>query len=612
MCGIAGIYRRGGAAVSPEILRAMATDLAHRGPDDEGTLLDGNLGLVFRRLAIIDLTPAANQPMPNEDGSLWLIFNGEIYNYRELRPALEMKGHRFRSHGDAEVIIHAFEEFGQDCVHKFNGMFAFAIWDKKQRALFIARDRVGVKPLYYVDTPLQFGFASEIKALLNLPGIPRRANPRAIADFVELSFPTGTETWFQEVKRLEPGAWMWVRAGAPAIVQSYWDPVDRFRYPESDAGYSAEIRALLEDSVNLRLRSDVRLGAHLSGGLDSSAVVALMSSLSENRVSTFSGAFREGGEYDERFWINSVVDRYRTDHHVVEPAADRLPALLPKMVWHMDEPAAGPGLFPQYEVCRITADSGVKVVNGGQGGDELFGGYPKYFKRYLDDPRHSAPHEYGVGATLGRLAKRPTYIRQSLSLRRLRSVLGRAGMRNSDPFHENLRLHLNGYRPQLPNAVVDPLANEMYNDLRLYLPALLHVEDRVSMAFSIESRTPLLDYRLVELASQIPIWQKMQGGRLKQLFRTSVADLLPQEVVARRDKRGFPTPLGPWFRGELKDWVARIALDREFLRLQVFSEAYIRTLLRIHATGIVDVSGALWKILLTATWFTRFEVEPSW
>ncbi len=611
MCGIAGIVNLDGRPVDEALLGRMNRVMRYRGPDDSGVWVEGNAGVASQRLAIIDLSPAGHQPMTNENESLWLVFNGEIYNYRELREELRGLGHQFRSQADSEVILHAYEAFGDRCVERFNGMFAIAIWDRARRRLWLARDRLGVKPLYYVFDGQTFAFASEIKALREGEGVGRKANPRAIAQYLHFSYSLDEETWFEGVRKLMPGWTASLSVASGLSLRKYWDPIDRYRTPDATPGYADRIRELLHDSIRLRLRSDVPLGAHLSGGLDSSSVVALMSQQLEVPVHTFSGAFREGGEYDEREFIHQVVRRFNTRHHETEPRAEQLPELLGRLVWHMDEPAAGPGLFPQYFVCRLTAENGVRVINGGQGGDELFGGYPKYLQQYarLLVSNGGTGHLAGLSHLLG---QSPMMVRQLWSVGRVQAVFGNYYTGRNGIYDDAFKARLDGYHPCLPEVLEDRLADELYYDLRYYLPALLQVEDRTSMAVSIESRTPFLDYRLVELGAGIPAAQKLHGGELKHQLRLAMRDLLPASVINRHTKRGFPTPVKLWFRGPLAGWVREVILNPDFLQKRVLSRRYLEMLLGIQDRGLLDVSGRLWAALNLATWFEQFDARPTW
>jgi asparagine synthase (glutamine-hydrolysing) len=621
MCGIAGIYNTKGEPPDQGVLERMAAAIAHRGPDGERFYVEGGLGLAHRHLRIIDLSDAAMQPMTNEDGSLQLIFNGEIYNYIELRPELEAKGHVFASHSDTETLLHAYEEWGVSCLERFNGMFAFALWDSRKRRLFIARDRLGVKPLYYRWHDNTLAFASEIKALLAHPGIEVTPHLPAIAEYMNAMYTTGEHTWFAGIKRLLPGHFMVVQPDGLRIKQ-WWDVPSGEDAPgqRPERYYVQTTRDLLEDSVRLRLRSDVPLGAHLSGGIDSSAVVALLSkqlASAGEPVRTFSGAFGEGQAYDERRYVRTVVRRYKTEHRETLPCASDLPFLLDKMVWHMDEPAAGPGILLQWAVCALSRQSGVTVVNGGQGGDEAWAGYfgyiPAYLRTLLRQARKNPFLLMQVAGDTLKMAQRPST--RSALARALRTR--RRGRLRSDASSGEWASEL--FTSRISNCQEDalaageseqvkrtPLAAETYWDIKWYLPALLHVEDRTSMAFSLESRAPLLDYRIIEHAATVPSALKMKGLTTKHVLREAVRDLLPTPIYRRTDKMGMPTPVAPWFRGGLAPWVnSQLLCDTSSLS-GLISEAYIKQAIAEHASGKRDRSTDIWKVLNVEAWWRAF------
>ena len=617
MCGIAGVFNLNGEPADPAVLTNMAEAIRHRGPDGQRLYVDGTLGLAHRHLRIIDLSDAAMQPMANEDGSLQLIFNGEVYNYVELRPQLEARGHRFQSNSDTEVILHAYEEWGTDCLSRFNGMFAFALWDRARRQLFLARDRLGVKPLYYHWENGNFTFASEIKAILTLPTIKAGPHLPAIAEYMNAMYTTGDHTWFQGIKRLLPGHFIVVEPGGLRIEKWWSVPTEEDLAGEhTEQHYIGTTRELLEDSVRLRLRSDVPLGAHLSGGIDSSAVVALLSKhlrpLGEP-VRTFSGAFREGLEYDERRYITLAARRYGTVHRETIPSARDLPALFDKIVWHMDEPAAGPGILLQWQVCALSQASGVTVVNGGQGGDEAWAGYFGYIPAYLrtlmrqarGNPLRLVDLAGSSSALLRHRSTRHAMLRALRSGRRARlradTTQGDwAGERFADAQLE----HTCARETDGEAGGMTPLTAATSWDMRWYLPALLHVEDRASMAFSLESRAPLLDYRVIEHAASVPSALKMKGLVTKHILREAVRDLLPPAIYKRTDKMGMPTPIAPWFRSELSGWVQSRLLKSE--QSGLLSTDYVRRAFSEHLSGKRDRSIDLWKALSVEAWWGTF------
>ncbi|MGA7732321.1 MAG: asparagine synthase (glutamine-hydrolyzing) [Chloroflexia bacterium] len=630
MCGIAGIYNTDGQPADRGVLARMSGAIAHRGPDGEHFFFDdeAGAGIAHRALRIIDLSDAAKQPMTNEDGSLQLIFNGEIYNYIELRPVLEARGHRFSSHSDSETILHAYEEWGPESLHRFNGMFAFALWDSRRRTLFIARDRAGVKPLYYRWHNGTLVFASEIKALLQHPDITPEPHMPAITEYMSAMYTTGEHTWFRGINKLLPGHYVLVTPES-LTVRQWWDLTTE----EDELGARSEryyidmARELLEDSVRLRLRSDVPLGSHLSGGLDSSAIVALLSQqlgTAGERLRTFSGAFAEGEEYDERRYIHAVARRYHTDHRETLPTAADLPRLLDKITWHMDEPAAGPGILLQWAVCKLTRESGVIVVNGGQGGDEAWGGYFGYIPAYLRTLITQARRHPTLAPELVRdaltLLRRP-HLRASLTNALRSGRRGRlhaettvgpwAGDRFAD---DNYELRITNYDSNNKSAFRIPhsaLAAVMRYDLKWYLPALLQVEDRTSMAFGLESRAPLLDYRLLEHAASVPGPLRMKGLRMKHILREATADLLPKSVYRRTDKKGMPTPIAPWFRDQLAPWLRSTLTSPETAATGLFSEHYINKAIQQHLSGQKDRSHDLWKLLSVLSWWRTYITSPQ-
>ncbi|HUP28431.1 MAG TPA: asparagine synthase (glutamine-hydrolyzing) [Chloroflexia bacterium] len=622
MCGIAGIYNVDGQPPERTTLARMARLLAHRGPDGERFFTQDGVGLAHRHLRIIDLTDAAMQPMASADGLLQLIFNGEIYNYIELRAELELRGHRFSTRSDTEVILHAYQRWGTSCLHRFNGMFAFALWDSAEKRLFIARDRIGVKPLYYSWDGRRLAFASEIKALLAVPSQERRPHLPAVAEYMSAMYTTGDKTWFEGIKRLLPGHYM-LASREGLKVSRWWNLPESEDEPgrRTETYYVTRTRELLEDSVRLRLRSDVPLGAHLSGGIDSSSVVALLSAATHAPVRTFSGAFSTGPRYDERRYANMVARRYRTEHHETLPVAADLKNVFDTITWHMDEPAAGPGILLQWAVCKLTAEAGVRVINGGQGGDEMWGGYYGYVPTYLRTVacqvrRHPHLARTLLASTAQLVGSSP--LRNGLVNAVLRRRSGR--LKPDDALcswagHKLRELSFDEGDSSTvtvdePDSGATPLASLMRWDQRWYLPALLQVEDRTSMAFSLESRAPLLDYRLVEHAATVPSAMRLKGLTLKYILREAVRDLLPPQVYRRQDKMGMPTPISIWFRRELAGWV-REQLLGSGESSSLVDRQYAEQTLEVHTLGREDRSIELWKMLcLSAWWRIYIEGDP--
>ncbi len=631
MCGIGGIYHLDAERpVEPERLAAMSRCLAHRGPDDDGVHLDRNVGLAHRRLSIIDLSPAGHQPMSEESGRYWIVYNGEIYNYLELRQQLMARGCRFRSHTDTEVILRLYEADGPDCLRRLNGMFAFAIWDARERTLFAARDRFGIKPFYYALPGRTFLFASEIKGLLASGLLPACMNGVGLADY--LSFQTCLEdrTLFQGVAKLEPGQALRLSADGTLQKWRYWEPDFTPDTDHTEAYFEHQLLRLLEDAVRLQLRADVPVGAHLSGGLDSSTVVCLAASLLGTPLKTFTGAFREGPQFDETRYARAVSEHAGTDHHEVFITADDFVESMPRLVYAMDEPAAGPGLFPQYFVSRLAAPH-VKVVLGGQGGDEIFGGYTRYLIAYLEaclkggidgtqDDRPYVVTFESILPNLGQLRGYEPLLRhfwreglfEPADRRYLRLIDRSEGLR--ELLHPDA-LALDGYQPDetfralFSEGDCHSLINQMTRfDLRALLPALLHVEDRTSMAVSLESRVPLLDHRIVELVAAMPPMVKFKGGRSKHVFREVVQHLIPPLIRDRTDKMGFPVPLDEWYRqGVVRDFVRDTLLGPRARARGLFQVERIAPLLEAEQR----YGRRIWGLLSLELWMEAFLDGPA-
>lgn len=627
MCGICGIYNRDTSNIVQEIiLKEMARTMRHRGPDDEGFHLDGNFGVGHQRLSIIDLSSLGHQPMSSEDGRFWIVYNGEVYNYLELRQQLGGKGYSFRSHSDTEVVLKLFMEEGPDCVHQLNGMFAFVIWDSKDRSLFAARDRFGIKPFYYTYSDRSFGFASEIKALFKSGLVSPELNPDGLADYLTFQFCLGDKTLFRNVKRLLPGHFLFLKPEGELRIEQYWNldfTVDTDHTPEY---FEHLLLRYLEDSVRLQLRADVPLGAHLSGGLDSSAVSGIAASLLNQPIHTFSGGFKEASEYNETHYAGVVAKKIHSEHHEVFPTELDFVETLPHLIYHLDEPAAGPGVFPSYFVSQM-ASRHVKVVLGGQGGDEVFGGYTRYLIAYLeecikggiDGTQEEDKYVVDFYSILPNLTELDGYqpllsyffqegLFDSSDRRYFRLIDRSNGLR--DLVDTGLFEGENGYQPF--EAFIDlfnegechSLLNKMTRfDLKTLLPALLHVEDRMSMAVSIESRVPLLDYRIAELVASMPPMIKYHGGRSKHIFRKVVQHLVPEDIFNRKDKMGFPVPLSEWYRqGPVREFVRDTLLGSKAKnRGLIQSKDFEKRLDQERAYG-----RGIWGLLSLELWMQAF------
>lgn len=623
MCGILGLYNLDGKPVDPDLLRHLRDVMTHRGPDDAGIHIDGPVGLGHRRLSIVDLTASGHQPMCNEDGSVWLVFNGEIYNYVELAVELERRGHRFRSRTDSEVIIHLYEEFGPDCVDQLNGMFAFVVWDSRAKTLFGARDRAGIKPLYYYVDPARFMCASEVKAILEHPAVPRAPDPEGMAGWLFSGAPTGGRTLFAGVRQLDPGHAFRLVNGR-LTTWKYWDVAYRYNHARSFEDAVEELAHLVDDAVRIHCRSDAPLGCHLSGGLDSSTVAAL-TTRHRRPVKTFSIRFDEGGAYDESPYSRAVAEHVGTERVVATPTAADLIRLLPSLIWHMDAPLMPASAFSYHTVSAL-ASGHVKVSMTGHGGDEIFAGYAAQFLAAYGSTAmfngvgglgyrtsalsrfRMAMRRYGLVGMAGRMLRRALPAAapgaETLEALWIRTHCGTAPA--DDPLlHPDLVRAIGSYdpvdeylAPLRTAATAETLDRCLYHDLRHYLPILLHAEDRVSMAVSLESRVPLLDHRIIEFLATVPPAQKTAGMRPKALLRQAARRWLPDMVVDRRDKGPFADPTNRWLSHELVPLTREVLRSRSTLERGVFDPRLIRN-------GLVEQI-APWAALNVELWYRIF------
>lgn len=625
MCGICGKLQFDPSEwVDSALVEKMNASIVHRGPDDGGTYVRENIGLGNRRLAIIDLTPAGHQPMSNEDGSVWITFNGEIYNFPELRDKVIARGHRLRSHSDTETIIHLYEDFGVDCIQHLRGMFAFAIWDQPRQRLFLARDRVGKKPLVYAVTDNSLLFASELRALLQDPRVKREPNVEAIHHYLTYQYVPSPLTAFTGIYKLPPGHFLICERGA-IRVERYWDLDYTPDWNLSEQEWIEQIRALLRESTRIRLISDVPLGAFLSGGIDSSAVVAMMSEFSAQPVKTFSIGFEEEA-YDETRYARVVAQRFRTDHHefVVKPSAMEV---LPKLVWHYGEPYADSSAIPTFYLSKMAREH-VTVALNGDGGDELFGGYERYVanralsvmakipKPALGMLTHVAArlqetdHPRGWPRRVKRMAaaaalsperrygKLVCYF-DNETKSQLYSRAMRERFNDCDSFQLLARMYAHA-------KTSDVAAQTFYADTMMYLPDDLLVKvDIASMAASLEGRSPLLDHQLMELAARIPSDMKLMGLGTKYIFKKAMEGILPREIIYRQ-KKGFGVPIGRWFRAELKDLAHQMLLDPRSLARGYFDPGFIARMLNDHVEGRVDHGPRIWALLNLELWHRTY------
>ena len=585
-------------------------------------MVNGKVFLGMRRLSIIDLE-GGSQPIRNEDGTRCLVYNGELYNFRALREELTAKGYPFRSRGDSEVVLRAYEAWGPAALTRFNGMFALAIWDSKEGRLFLARDRIGEKPLYYFKDAERFIFASEIKAILSNPDVPRRVNPRGLINFLARGRSAAPETIYQSIYKLLPGHWLSV-SDRGITLSRYWDVGDDPYLPADRVGndeeLAREILALLDDSVKLRMTADVPVGAFLSGGVDSSAVVALMQRHASGSLKTFSAGFKIGGEYNELSDARRVAAAFGTEHHEVNLGHCDLVKTLRTLVYHYDEPFGDPAGFPLYLLSRFAGEH-VKVVLAGDGGDELFGGY----RRYAMDRLAAHYQRLPTGLSLGILAAVANRLPRCRRLKRTLNTLPltnparryaawltiftpemRAELLQDDLFacvadYDAAWPYID-YYPALKGEAADHLNRLMYIDLKtLLVDAYLEKTDKATMACGIEARLPLLDPRLVELAFQIPGRFKIRGMATKWIFKKAVGGLVDPKIVQKR-KHGFSVPLDPWFRGHLKQFAFDVLLDGRTRRRGYFNPAFVEKLWREHAERRHVWDMQLWLLMNFELW----------
>jgi len=590
-----------------------ATDaMAHRGPDDEGFHLDGALGLGNRRLSIIDL-PGGHQPIANEDESIWITFNGEIYNYRDLRPDLLARGHQFRTNSDTETILHLYEEYDLSFLDHLRGMFAFAIWDSRKRRLLLARDRLGVKPLFYRLEPGRLAFASELRTLRELLLRPPEIDPQSVYDFFGFRYIPAPRTFYRGVEKLLPGHFL-VADPMGVRTHAYWDIPAEEATAKSAKDIATEVIEQLRESVRLRLIADVPLGVFLSGGTDSSAVVALMAELGARPLRTFSVGFDES-QFSELPFARVVANRYSTEHHELVVKPEHLRDELPRLVAFRGEPVAEPADVPLYLISRLAAQS-VKVVLAGEGGDELFAGYPKYAADRLAGLVSALPQ--GVTRALIRWlpyrqrrvkialealsirdeAERSTTWFASFSREERESLFAPEFLAQVDPSHP-ARVFESYFEKVRDRS---PLKRMLYADLKVWLPDnLLLRGDLMTMAASIEERVPFLDHRFVEMAARLPTRLLTRGFQTKALLKHALRPYVPKEVLYRR-KVGFALPIGDWFRKSLKPLIADLVLAPEAKARGYFNVANMERFVREHFDGVRDRQKQLWALLNFELW----------
>lgn len=623
MCGIVAIINKTKIEAEYNLLKKMADTIHHRGPDEDGFMVDGPIGFFHKRLSIIDLL-TGQQPM--SFNNFTIVFNGEIYNYIELREGLKKKGHLFKTSSDTEVILHMYAEYGKDFVNLLNGMFAFIIYDKNRNELFIAKDHFGIKPLYWYHDDKLIAFGSEIKALLAHPDIKGISDTDNLYEYLTFQFIMGEGTMFKNIYKVLPGHFMFLNLNTFEFkTVKYWEPnfkIDQFHTEEY---FISELHNILEETVSQQLRSDVPLGTYLSGGLDSSLVTILASKMMDSPIKSFSGAFREGPEFNELKYAHIAAKAANSELFEIFPTEQEFIELMPKLIYHLDEPVAGPGLFPQYIVSKF-ASKHVKVILGGQGGDEIFGGYTRYLVAYFEQALKGAIYEsneeeehiVSLESILPNLPKLKQYAPM------MKDFLKKGAFDSMDHRYFRLINRMESVReffnPDFINSYDSNLIFDKFSrnfnhpDTKSYfnkmthfdmlgsLPGLLQVEDRVSMSVSIESRVPLLDRRIVDLISRMPAGMKFKGGELKYLLRKTIRNIMPPEIMDRKDKMGFPVPLHIWSKNNTKEFILDTLLSKKARERNIINTEHVEKLILAEQ----PFSRGLWGLLSLELWFGQF------
>ncbi len=619
MCGIYGIFQLDGAPADPALMPVMGRVVVHRGPDDEGYHADGPCAIGMRRLSIIDLA-GGHQPLSDEDGTLWLVCNGEIYNFRELRQELVARGHRFRTASDSEVILHSYAQYGDEFIHRLNGMFAFALWDARDQRLIIGRDRLGIKPIYLYRDARRLAFASEAKTLLMLPGVSAEIDLDALGSYLNLGYVAAPQSMFRGISKLPPASVLSVKSGR-VEERRYWRVPAAIDRSLGEDEWVERIRARLDEAVRMQMVSDVPIGAFLSGGIDSSTVVGFMAAHSDQPIRTYAIGFKGTAAddfYNELPYARQVADLFHTEHHEIVVRPD-IVALLPRLLWHMDEPLSDTAFITTYLVSQF-ARKDVTVILSGVGGDELFGGYSRYlgnhYQAYFDRlPRWARRAAQALGKRL------PSDRHSSLlNLSRLaKGFLATAGM----PFEERYRAYVQVFPAQEALQLLrsdqaahsdmitaafrhagsrDALNRMLAVDAETQLPDdLLMLTDKMSMATSLECRVPLLDHELVELAASMPEEVKIRGGRLKHALKEAVSGLLPRDILERK-KRGFGTPMGAWLKQDLAPLVRSLLSESAIKSRELFHFPAVQELIGLHEADRVDGTDRLLALLNLEIW----------
>lgn len=624
MCAISGVFNKNGKPVIKKEIDSMLNTMLHRGPDDRGFYIapqTQNIGLGHLRLSIIDLTPDGHQPMLSMDGNLTIVHNGEIYNYIEIREELKKLGHRFQSQSDTEVILEAYKAWGEDCVSHFNGMWAFAIWDEKKSKLFCSRDRFGIKPFFYHDSAEHFLFASEIKGILALFKNKPEVNEQFLYQYIDRSVPFGSnQTVFKSINSLQP-AHNLIIEDRKVRIKRYWNfDVKRFRKTYDYSNPQKTFRKLVIDAVKLRLRSDVPVGVCLSGGIDSSVVTGIITKILGQKVNTFSSVYKEP-KYNEEEFIDEMNKYCGTSSHKLRPSSDskKFFTILEKLIYHHDEPVRGPSTFSQWHVFQCAKEK-VTVTLDGQGADELLGGYkyyyPAYFATLLRDLIFKGKVRNLKTFLEGRRDVKkyigPTYNWDTLKyflprfLIELKKFIRPSKRWQNMVLSEDFIKRAKSSPGFIPKVYSDPFSQYLFETFTTTnLPMILDFEDRMSMAFSLEARTPFLDYRVVEFCFGLSYEEKMDGYRNKLILREAFKDILPEKIYNRKDKKGFPTPNEHWFRNELKKDLHDIFYSSSFAKHGVFDPLKVQKLFEEHQEN-ANWERILWRVLTIELWMRKY------
>jgi asparagine synthase (glutamine-hydrolysing) len=619
MCGIHGVINLDGRPADPRLLDAMGRATIHRGPDDQGVHADGPCVIGMRRLSIIDLA-GGHQPIGNLEGTLWVVCNGEIYNFRELRQQLTQKGYRFQTGSDSEVIIHAYAEYGDEFVHRLNGMFGFALWDARRRRLLLGRDRLGIKPIYYARHGDRLSFATEAKALLTLPGVGREVDPTALHSYLELGYVPAPYSMFRGISKLPPASLLLVQDGRVEL-SGYWAAPKDVDSTSMEDEWVERVRTQMAASVKMQMVSDVPIGAFLSGGVDSSAVVAYMAMSSNQPIKTYSIGFTGSSAaeyYNELPYARKVATLFQTDHHEIIVRPD-VAALLPRLLWHMDEPVADTALITTFLVSEF-AHKDVKVILSGVGGDELFAGYRRYLgNHFLGYFERLPPALRRAAVWAGSILPSDRHSPLLNLSRYAKNFLATAGQPLEQRYASYLRVFASAAvrdlmirPPENPFDAVsdafrqtrgtDAINRMLVVDLQTQLPDdLLLLTDKMTMAVSLECRVPLLDHELIELAARIPERIKIRKGRLKHVMKEALSGVLPEEILNRK-KRGFGTPMGAWLRDELAPMLRNILSPAAIGARGFFRSPPVQRLIAEHAARRIDGTDALLALVNFEIW----------